>query len=210
LPAWHGMHTASVVAPAPKLARTMSEHGTNTCARFPFATHSFMIIYAETKHRTSANKSNTRPDPNPRFHSQPSLAAVRKRNTASLLVCPSPCLICFSSPERLKPSSPYPPHFTRFASLWNASRGASTHRIPRSMIQRHSTCMRRSLRSDKRGSKGVTRSYTSLRPYGRMVRQASFIKPLMVEQRRHVSCVGDGGNLPSHKTGPRFRLNQLG
>jgi hypothetical protein len=25
-------------------------------------------------------------------------------------------------------------------------------------------------------------------------RQASFIKPLMAEQRRHVSCVGDGGD----------------
>ncbi len=25
-------------------------------------------------------------------------------------------------------------------------------------------------------------------------RQASFVKPLMAEQRRHVSCVGDGGN----------------
>ncbi len=25
-------------------------------------------------------------------------------------------------------------------------------------------------------------------------RQASFIKPLMAEQRRHISCVGDGGN----------------
>ena len=28
----------------------------------------------------------------------------------------------------------------------------------------------------------------------RYIRQASFIKPLMTEQRRHVSCVGDGGN----------------
>ncbi len=34
----------------------------------------------------------------------------------------------------------------------------------------------------------------SLPPLPLRVRQASFIKPLMAEQRRHVSCVGDGGN----------------
>ncbi len=30
--------------------------------------------------------------------------------------------------------------------------------------------------------------------YSSSVRQASFIKQLMAEQRRHVLCVGDGGN----------------
>ncbi len=46
------------------------------------------------------------------------------------------------------------------------------------------------------------------RMWVRTVRQSSIIKPLMAEQRRHVSCVGYGNPCRpiQNVTGPRFRL----